>query len=89
MEHQYSIKQEFTRIDCLDSLFKRLQLMEVEGRFEISRVGITLPPEERPRNDKTFFFNVKHIEDINEYKDLHKLSKLLYCIPFELNMHAP
>lgn len=29
------------------------------------------------------------MEKIEEYKDLHTLSKLLYCLPFELNMHAP
>ena len=73
----------------LQNVFKRLELMEIEGKFEISRQGIMLPPEQRPRNDKTFSYNITQIEGIEEYKDLHTLTKYLYCLPFELNMHAP
>ena len=47
-----------------------------------------LPAEERPRNDKVFAFNLGSLEGIDEYKALHAVAKLLYCIPFELNMHA-
>ncbi|TNV71930.1 hypothetical protein FGO68_gene2166 [Halteria grandinella] len=68
---------------------ERLELMEIEGRFDITRQGLLLPPEERPRNDKTFQFNMGNLEGIEEYKDLHALTKLLYCLPFELNQHAP
>ncbi len=42
----------------LPNLYKRLELMEVEGRFEINRTGFMLPPEKRPRNDKMFSFNM-------------------------------
>ena len=53
-----------------------------------SRVGILLPPDQRPRNDKHFDFNITQIEGIEEYKELHAVARLLYCIPFEMNMRA-
>jgi hypothetical protein len=73
----------------LEKTAKRLELMEMEGKFEISRQGIMLEPEKRPRNDKVYSYNMNHIEGIEEYKDLSVLTKLIYCIPFELNSHNP
>lgn len=32
--------------------------------------------------------HINSLQGIEEYKGLHALTKLLYCIPFELNMHA-
>jgi hypothetical protein len=36
--------------------------------------------------DKSFSYNFVEIEKIEEFKDLHRLSKYLYFLPFELNM---
>jgi hypothetical protein len=75
--------------EALIEAMKRLDLMEMEGKFEVSRAGVLLAAEERPRNDKVFSFNLPSIEKIEEYKDMHKIARLLYCLPFELNMKAP
>lgn len=73
----------------LGKALRRLELVEMEGKFEVSRQGVLLSAADRPRNDKTFAFNLGILEGIDEYKDLHSLAKLMYCIPFELNMNAP
>ena len=87
VSNNYAIKKDMIKIN--EELLKRLTLLEMEGKFEINRQGLTLPPEERLRNDKALSININQIEGIEEYIYLHKLIKLIYCVPFELNLHAP
>jgi hypothetical protein len=75
-------------MDVLKKARNRLELLEIEGKFEVNRSGYMLAPEDRPRNDKTFAYNMENIAKFEEFKDLHTLTKLLYCLPFELNKHA-
>jgi hypothetical protein len=42
--------------------------------------------EQWPRRDKSISLNFNDIEKIEEFKELHKLLKYFYFLPFELNM---
>ena len=46
-----------------------------------------LPVEQRIRTDKTLSYNINEIEKIEEFSYVHRLTRLLYFIAFELNMH--
>lgn len=66
-------------------LFEKLKLLEIEGKFSIQRS--MLPMNERMRTDKVLSYNFNEFEKIEEFSDLYRLSKLLYFLPFELNMY--
>ena len=46
-----------------------------------------LPMNERMRTDKVLSYNFNEFEKIEEFSDLYRISKLLYFLPFELNMY--
>ena len=56
ISNSFSIKREMIKIN--EELLKRLTLLEMEGKFEINRQGLTLPPDERLRNDKALSINI-------------------------------
>ena len=66
-------------------LFEKLKLLEIEGKFSIQRS--MLPMNERMRTDKVLSYNFNEFEKIEEFSDLYRISKLLYFLPFELNMY--
>ncbi|CDW75041.1 UNKNOWN [Stylonychia lemnae] len=82
----YGIKQDFIyEKGLIEKVVSRLTLLEIEGKFQIQKS--LLPLEQRIRNDKVLPFNINEIEKIDEFAQLHKITKLVYFLPFELNMH--
>ena len=84
MEQGFAIKNNFVQdVGLLKRLYSKLELLEIEGKFQINRS--VLPLEQRPRLDKVLGYNFTEIEKIDELKDLHAVTKLLHFSPFELN----
>ena len=71
----------------LERCYKKMELMEVEGRFQL--IKSVLPIEERHRIDKVLEFNFNEIEKIEELKDIYSISRSMYFLPFELNKYNP
>ena len=73
--------------EFLLGLFKRLELMEIEGKhFQLFKSP--QPLNERPRSDKICPFQIGHMEKVAhpDHKDMIKLLRTMANIPFELNM---
>ena len=88
MDKGYCIVNDFYQDkQGVEKLYERMELMEIEGRFQIQRS--LLPPEQRLRSDKIFTYNITEIEKITEFSNLHKLTQSLYFLAFELNKHHP
>ena len=61
-------------------------LLEMEGKLEVRKVtavGVFLT-----RKDKFFNFDLASLEGNEEFKNLRQLARLLFFIPFEVNMKA-
>ena len=61
-------------------------LLEMEGKLDVRKVksmGHVLS-----RKDKFFNFDLSMLEGNDEFKNLRQLARLLFFIPFEINMKA-
>ena len=88
LEQGFWTSKSFFDQKILDSVVlpatKRLQLYEMEGKFSVRRPVSALQPANR--SDKFFNFNLAFLESYEELKELKQLARLLFFLPFEINM---
>lgn len=75
----------FERI--LKPLLKRLNLFEMEGKFDVRRPVNAVTP--LTRTDKFFNYSLNQLEGVDELKELKQLSRYLFFLPFEINKKIP
>lgn len=77
MENDFICMQPFFKagkeIDMIERIYKKLTMLEMEGKFTIQR---SLAPEEhRLRTDKSLSFNLNEVKKVEELADLNILSE--------------
>lgn len=70
----------------LKEAYNRLSLLEMESKFVIRRpkaIGKQLT-----RTDKYLDISFSGMKDTEEFENVYKLSKMIYSVPFEINMRT-
>jgi hypothetical protein len=66
VEEGFAVKENFlsrkSEKKLIDKTYKRLELLEIEGKFNINKS--MLPEDKRPRTDKTFKYSMAGLEKV-------------------------